>query len=80
MKNALTPHQVFATSLLADLDSATARNLPRREVLVAWLVDFIDRSARRGFSLGATEVADLTAVHDYLVVSQVASTPRQALI
>lgn len=72
-------YRLYATSLLADVEGATDLSLPRRGALADWLRDFLERSARRGFTLAPTELTDLTAVHDHLQYCLVATTPRDAL-
>ena len=47
----LKTYQVYAVSLLADLQAAAKIGVPRREVLIDWLDDFLVRSKRRGFEM-----------------------------
>ena len=54
-----------AVGLLADLQSA-ASTLPRREVLSAWLHDFISRTGVSGATVAATEQDDLAALEKHL--------------
>ncbi len=77
--SAVATCQVYAKSLLADLERNTPANLPRRGVLVDWLRDFLVRSDQGGFRLESSQVEDLTAVHNYLVTERVPTTPRAAL-
>lgn len=69
-------HHQAASSLLLALEGAAAANLPRRQVLIDWLRDFRGRAAHPGVRIDAADLADLTAIQDYLSVNQVAATPR----
>lgn len=71
-------YQDFATSLLTDLRGSTDL-IPRREVLVNWLEDFLLRAAKRGFQMGPMEVEDLIALDRFIRVNGIPATVRVAL-
>ena len=76
--NAATKYREYATSLLTDLQRSTDL-IPRREVLVNWLEDFLQRTAQRGFQMEPTEVEDLVAVDQFIRVNGIPATVRVAL-
>ena len=47
----LKTYQMYATTLRADIDAAANDGLPRREVLLDWLDDFLLRAKKRGFEM-----------------------------
>lgn len=59
-------HAAHATSLLADIHSASATFLPRREELELWLRDFLRRSAAKGFHVAGEDVENLNALDQFV--------------
>ena len=75
----LKTYQVFAVSLLADLQAAAKIGVPRREVLIDWLDDFLVRSKRRGFEMEQAEVDDLIALDEFVHRNGIVASVRAAL-
>ncbi|MFA5056995.1 MAG: hypothetical protein WC485_02685 [Opitutaceae bacterium] len=74
-----TTYQTYATSLLADFQAVAVNSVPRQEIITDWLTDFLLRSKKRGFQMGPSEVADLTAVDRFLRVNKISATARPLL-
>ncbi|MDI1248094.1 MAG: hypothetical protein PSV13_04340 [Lacunisphaera sp.] len=55
-----------ARALQADILAAPAIWLPRRENMLLWLKDFLQRAAAPKYLLGETEAADLAALDQFL--------------
>jgi hypothetical protein len=70
---------VYAVSLLADLQAAAKIGVPRREVLIDWLDDFLVRSKKRGFEMEQVEVDDLIALDEFVHRNGIAASVRAAL-
>ncbi|HUJ45252.1 MAG TPA: hypothetical protein VLW52_16775 [Opitutaceae bacterium] len=76
----LRTYQVYAVSLLADLQATTAKDgVPRREVLLDWLDDFLVRAKKRGFEMAQVEVDNLIALDEFVHRNGIAATARAAL-
>lgn len=59
-------HVLHAKSLQADILAAPDVWLPRREILLNWLSDFLQRATGKNYELRETEAADLTALDQFL--------------
>jgi hypothetical protein len=77
--NELKTYQTYATSLLADIQAVAKNDLPRREVILDWLDEFLLRSKKRGFVMGQTDVDDLTALDLFVRVNQIPASVRMSL-
>jgi hypothetical protein len=70
---------MYAASLLDDIRTAAKTGLPRREVLLDWLDDFLERTKRRGFEMEQAEVDDLIALDQFVHRNGIPATVRTAL-
>jgi hypothetical protein len=75
----LKTYQVYATSLHNDIEAAANNGLPRREVLLEWLDDFLLRAKKRSFQMEQTDVDNLTALDQFVRFSGIPATARLAL-
>jgi hypothetical protein len=75
----LKTYQVYATSLHADIEAAANDGLPRREVLIAWLDDFLLRAKKRGFEMAPADVDNLTALDQFVRFNLITATARAPL-
>lgn len=64
--NSHHPHLVHARALRADILAAPGVWLPRRDILLEWLNQFLERAAGANYELGETEAADLVALDTFL--------------
>jgi hypothetical protein len=71
--NTHNTHLVHARALLADIQAAPDTYIPRREILTEWLSSFLVRAQAPRYDLGDTEVADLTALDQFLRGKHVAT-------
>jgi len=71
--------QAYATSLHADIKAAVNDGLPRREVLLEWLDDFLVRAKKRSFQLEQPDVDNLTALDQFVRHNRIPATERVAL-
>jgi hypothetical protein len=60
------PHLVQARSLRTDLLAAPEVWLPRREILLGWLNEFLTRAEQPRYELEETETADLGALEQFM--------------
>ncbi len=65
---------IHARALRAEILGAPTVWLPRREVMVDWLNDFVERAEAPAFALGETESADLIALSAFLRKKKVPTT------
>ncbi|MBI2516541.1 MAG: hypothetical protein HYV95_06455 [Opitutae bacterium] len=72
-------YHLYATSLLADIQSATDVFLPRRDDLARWLTEFLLRSAVKGFHADAAEVENLIALDAFVRLNLIPVTRRESL-
>lgn len=75
----LKTYQVYATSLHADIEAAVNDGLPRRDVLLGWLDDFLLRAKKRGFEMVQEDVDNLTALDQFVRYNRIPATERVAL-
>lgn len=75
----LKTYQVYAASLLADLQAAAKNSVPRREVLLDWIDDFLERTKKRGFQMEQAEVEDLIALDEFVHRNGIPATARAML-
>jgi hypothetical protein len=75
----LKTYQVYAVSLLADLQATAKDGVPRREVLLDWLDDFLVRTKKRGFEMAQAEVDNLIALDEFVHRNGIPATVRAAL-
>ena len=75
----LKTYQVYATSLHADIHAVVKDGLPRREVLLDWLDDFLLRAKKRGFQMEQAEVNNLIALDQFVHMNGIPATIRTAL-
>jgi hypothetical protein len=75
----LKTYQVYATSLHADIEAAVNDGLPRREVLLDWLDDFLQRVKKRGFQMVQGDVDNLTALDQFVRFNRIPATARASL-
>jgi hypothetical protein len=75
----LTSYQVYATSLHDDIKAAANDGLPRREVLLDWLDDFLTRAKKRGFEMAPADLENLTALDQFVRFNGIPATVRAAL-
>lgn len=75
----LKTYQAYAESLYADIHAVVKDSLPRREVLLGWLDDFLLRAKKRGFQMEQADVNDLTALDQFIRINKVPATVRAAL-
>ncbi len=59
-------HLVHARALRADILAAPGVWLPRREIILEWLEQFLQRLVMPNYELGETEAADLAALDKFL--------------
>ena len=64
MKN--QEHLVHARALQSDILAAPGVWLPRRDILLQWLENFLQRVAAPKYELGETEAEDLAALEKFL--------------
>jgi len=74
-----TAHQTYASSLLHDITAASADQLPRREILLDWLADFLRRTAAQGYAVAANDVENLVALDKFVRVNRIPASQRVAL-
>lgn len=60
------PHLVHARTLRSDLLAAPEVWLPRREVVLGWLNEFLTRAEAPRYELEETEAADLGALDQFM--------------
>ena len=65
---------LHARTLRADILAAPDVWLPRREILIDWLNDFLGRAEKSSYELGETEAADLVALDQFLRRKRVPAT------
>ena len=75
----LKTYQAYAESLYADIHAVVKDSLPRREVLLGWLDDFLLRAKKRGFQMEQADVNDLTALDQFVRINGIPATVRAAL-
>jgi hypothetical protein len=75
----LKTYQEYATSLYTDIHAVVKDGLPRREVLLDWLDDFLQRAKKRGFEMAQADVNDLTALDQFVRINKIPATVRTAL-
>ena len=75
----LKTYQVYATSLHADIKAAVNDGLPRREVLLDWLDNFLLRAKKRGFEMVQEDVDNLTALDQFVRFNRIPATARAPL-
>lgn len=75
----LKTYQVYAVSLLADLRAAAKNSVPRQEVLLGWLDDFLVRTKKRGFQMERAEVENLIALDQFVHRNGIPATVRATL-
>lgn len=75
----LTTYQAYATSLHDDIKAAVSDGLPRREVLLDWLDDFLKRTKKRDFQVEQVDVDNLTALDQFVRFNGIPATVRAAL-
>jgi hypothetical protein len=75
----LNTYQMYAMSLLADLQAVAKNSVPRREVLLDWLDDFLERTKKREFQMKQAEVDDLIALDQFVHRNGIPATVRAAL-
>ena len=75
----LKTYQVYATSLHADIAGAVNDGLPRREVLLHWLDEFLLRTKKRGFEMPREDVENLTALDQFVRFNRISATARAPL-
>ncbi len=75
----LTTYQTYATSLRDDIKSATTAGLPRRDVLLDWLDEFLLRAKKRDFEMQQTDVENLNALDQFVRFNGIPATVRAAL-
>jgi hypothetical protein len=78
--NDLNTYRTYATSLLADIQAVARNGLPRQEVLLDWLDEFLLRSKKRGFVMAQADVDDLTALDLFVRANQIPATDRASLV
>jgi hypothetical protein len=71
--------QAYATSLHADIKAAINDGLPRREVLLDWLDEFLLRAKKRNFQMEQADVDNLTALDQFVRFNRIPATERAAL-
>jgi hypothetical protein len=69
---AATTPLAHARSLLAAIHDAPAVVFPRREIIVAWLEDYLARARHKGYLVDDAETKDLTALERFLRRNQIA--------
>jgi hypothetical protein len=77
--NELKTYQTYAKSLLTDIQAVAKNGLPRQEVILDWLDEFLLRSKKRGFQMGQPDVDDLTALDLFVRVNKIPATVRAPL-
>jgi len=77
--NKLITYRTYATSLLTDIQAAARSEMPRQEVILDWLGEFLLRSKKRGFVMVQADVDDLNALDLFVRVNQIAATVRSPL-
>jgi hypothetical protein len=75
----LKTYQVYATSLHADIEAAVNDGLPRRQVLLDWLDEFLLRVKKRGFQMEQGDVDNLTALDQFVRFNRITATARAPL-
>jgi len=75
----LKTYQAYAESLHADIHAVVKDGLPRREVLLDWLDDFLLRVKKRGFQMEQAEVNNLIALDQFVHMNGIPATIRTAL-
>jgi hypothetical protein len=75
----LKTYQVYATSLHADIEAAVNDGLPRRQVLLDWLDEFLLRVKKRGFQMEQGDVDNLTALDQFVRFNRIPATARAPL-
>lgn len=75
----LKTYQAYASSLHADIKAAVNDGLPRREVLLEWLDDFLLRAKKRSFQMEQTDVDNLTALDQFVRYNRIPATERVVL-
>jgi hypothetical protein len=75
----LKTYQVYATSLHADIEAAVNDGLPRRQVLLDWLDDFLRRAKKRGFEMAREDLDNLTALDQFVRFNKIPATARAVL-
>jgi hypothetical protein len=75
----LRTYQEYATSLYADIHAVVKDGLPRREVLLDWLNDFLLRAKKRGFQMEQADLNNLTALDQFVRINGIPATVRTAL-
>ncbi|MGA2444046.1 MAG: hypothetical protein ABSG50_01295 [Opitutaceae bacterium] len=75
----LKTYQVYAASLLDDIRAVAQNGLPRREVLLDWLDDFLVRTKKRGFQMEQAEVDNLIALDQFVHMNGIPATVRTML-
>ncbi len=75
----LKTYQVYAASLLDDLQAAAKNGVPRREVILDWLDDFLVRTKKRGFQMEQAEVENLIALDQFVHRNGIPATVRATL-
>lgn len=71
----LNPHMLHARALRADLLANPAVWLPRREVLLEWLVELLARAQDPQYVFTSTETDDLVAIDRFLRANDVPAVP-----
>lgn len=70
----------YAVSLLQDLQAASRVSLPRHEVLVGWLQDYLKPAQNHDDEIRpALAIENLRAIHAHLVAFGVPASKRSAL-
>jgi hypothetical protein len=70
----------YATSLLADILAASRLTLPRHEVLIGWLQDYLKPAHSGDREIQpALAVENLLAIHAHLVAFDIPASKRSAL-
>lgn len=75
----LKTYQAYATSLHSDITGAVNDGLPRRQVLLDWLDDFLLRARKRGFEPAGEDRENLTALDQFVRFNRIPSTDRAPL-
>jgi hypothetical protein len=75
----LKTYQAYAASLYADIHAVVKDGLPRREVLLDWLDDFLLRAKKRGFQMAPADVNDLMALDQFVRINKIPATDRAPL-
>ena len=75
----LKTYQEYATSLHTDIHAVVKDGIPRREVLLDWLDDFLLRAKKRGFQMEQAEVDNLIALDQFVHMNGIPATVRTTL-